>query len=482
MARQFHFRMLSSKLFDSHVKSDDVNNAERWLGFFAGPSLVASMSGICGNTYLNVFYTDVLGMSPIMGGLFLVSLPIITRILNAATNLIIGRMIDNTHYVHGKARPWLLVSGPLLAISGVLLFTVPDAGITIQVIWITASYNLFFCVSSIYNNSNTLMVALSTRISKQRDTLAMTSSMSINLIPGMITTVVFPMLFLPYIGIDQGKWKIILSAISVLSIPGVLIQYYFTRERITEETQSTTAEKQSPTLSKQLKGCISSKYWLIIMGVVIISLMTNNFFLSGLLYYSNWVLGSYSDGRTYTILNVVGQFPLGIGLLFLWPLVKKIGKRNAILGGGVLSIAGSVVCLSNPINMTVVLTGLAIRSFGNLPLTYTLLAILADSLDHVEWVNGFRCDGFSASVYNIITTVSSGIAIGLFNLFLKSTGYIAPALDGSWVTQSASVKNFFIYGVFLIPGIGMLFITLLMLFFNIEKDMQKMRQDIMVSK
>jgi GPH family glycoside/pentoside/hexuronide:cation symporter len=179
---------------------------------------------------------------------------------------------------------------------------------------------------------------------------------------------------------------------------------------------------------------------------------------------------------------VVGQFPLGIGLLFLWPLVKKIGKRGAILGGGILFIAGCVVCLLNPNNTAVVLAGLALRSFGILPLTYTQLALLADSLDHVEWVNGFRCDGFSSSVYSIITTVSSGIALGLFNFFLKSTGYIAPAFDGTWISQSVSVQNFFIYGVFLVPGIGMLFIIFFMSFFTVEKDMPEMRQDIINRK
>jgi GPH family glycoside/pentoside/hexuronide:cation symporter len=471
MLKHFHFRILTSELFKSHVKLDNVNNTERWLGFFIGPSLIATVAGICGNTYLNVFYTDVLKMSPVMGGLFLVSLPIITRIINAATNLIMGRIIDNTDCVHGKARPWLLISGPLLAISCILLFTVPVEGIKIQVIWIIASYNLFFCVSyTVYNNSNTLMVPLSTRNVKQRDTLAIVSSMSFNMIPGIIITILFPMIFLPYMSVDQNRWKIIMCMISALSVPGILLQYFFTRERVTEEARIPSVEKHIRTWGEQLKGCFLSKYWLIVMGIITIFMMTNNFFLSSLLYYSNWVLGSYNDGRTYTILNAVGQFPLGFGLLFLWPLVKKTGKRGAILGGGILFVVGSMICLLNSKNMVVVLAGLMIRSFGNLPLTYTQLAILADSLDHVEKINGFRCDGISSSIYNIIFTVSSGIAIGIFNLFLKYTGYTAPATDGGWVQQSIAVQNFFVYGVFLVPAAGMVFIFILMLFFNVEKD------------
>jgi GPH family glycoside/pentoside/hexuronide:cation symporter len=467
MIKEFHFNILKSSIFDSRIKSENVSKAERWLGFIVAPSVAACMFAICGQAYLNVFYTDVLKLSPVMGGVFLAAMPIVTRIINAVTNLIMGRMLDNTFSSRGKARPWLLIAGPLLAVSGILLFIVPSANITIQVIWVIASYNLFFCISyTVYNISNTILVPLATRDIKQRDTLSIASSMSISFIPGIIIWFLFPKFLLPYMGIEQNKWILIMSIISVLCIPSVLLQYYFTRERITENYHSSETEKQPYSLREQFKGCLSSKNWVIIMGIIFIYQTINNFFLSSLLYYSNWVLGTYNDGKTLMLLNVIGQFPLALGLLFLANIVKKIGKINTMFIGGVLLIFGSIFGFLFPKNMELVLTGMVIRSFGNIPFTYILLAMLADSLDHVESVNGFRCDGFSSSVFSIISTVCSGLAIGLFNLLLGVTGYIAPATDVNMFLQNTMVQRFFIYGVFMVPAVGVLFINLLLIFYK----------------
>ena len=80
------------------------------------------------------------------------------------TNIAFGQLIDHTHTKEGKARPWLLLSAILLPVSGILLFTVPNAGVTVQVIWVMFSYNLFYSLAfTIYNMSHTLMVPLSTR-------------------------------------------------------------------------------------------------------------------------------------------------------------------------------------------------------------------------------------------------------------------------------------------------------------------------------
>ena len=87
-------------------------------------------------TYLNVYYTDVLNLTSWWGGAFLVIFPIISKIIDAITNVIMGYIIDRTQTCQGKARPWILISAPLMAITGILLFTVPQASQNVQAIWI----------------------------------------------------------------------------------------------------------------------------------------------------------------------------------------------------------------------------------------------------------------------------------------------------------------------------------------------------------
>ena len=103
------------------------------MGYLLGPAGALLLNAVLA-TYLNVYYTDVLKLTSIWGGAFLVVFPIVSKVVDAITNVVMGYVIDRTHTPEGKARPWLLLSAPLLTISGILLFTVPSASETVQVI------------------------------------------------------------------------------------------------------------------------------------------------------------------------------------------------------------------------------------------------------------------------------------------------------------------------------------------------------------
>lgn len=478
MEKEIRLGLFEHPMLRTRIRSANVQRSEKWLGFFAAPAFIMCMYYMCGQSYLNTFYTDVLKMSHIGGGLFLALLPIVSKIIDAITNVVMGIIIDHTKGSQGKARPWILISGPLIAVCGVLLFTVPSADMTAQVIWVTVSYNLYFCLAfTMYNISHNLMIPLSTRNGRQRDVLAMFTSMGTSMIPGMVVSMLFPMLILPMIGVDQGKWITVMGMISILALPAVFVEYYYTRERVTEET-AVAQEENTVSFMDQLRGCFKSQYWIVIMGVIIVYNLYNNFQITSSLYYANWVLGTYNDGITYTLMNAVGQAPLGLGILILWPLVKKLGKSTCMIGGSALAIVGNIICALSSTNMGIVLAGLALRSFGTLPITYILTSMMADALDHVEWVNGFRCDGFSSSVFSIILTVTVGISTGIFNLFLGMVNYVPPMADGSFAAQTGTVQNYFVIGYFIVPAVGAFLIGFLCSFFKVEKELPKIQSEI----
>lgn len=203
---------------------------------------------------------------------------------------------------------------------------------------------------------------------------------------------------------------------------------------------------------------------------------------SSLIYYCNWVLGTYTDGVTQTIVSAIGNAPLGFGILLMWPLVGKFGKRNVMVTGLALAIVAGLAFCINPTSMSWVLIMLVIRAFGALPITYICMAMLADALDHVEWKAGFRCDGFSMSVYTIIFTVAAGVAQGVFNFGLNVVGYVPPAADGSWVAQTDTVKNFFVFGYQGLYAIGMVIVLILFWFWKLDKELPGIQKDIVDRK
>ncbi len=471
-------KWLSSEKMNSRIKSANVTNKERWLGFFLGPGGVILLNSIMAS-YLNVFYTDVLKIGWVWGGAFLLVFPIISKIIDAVTNIVMGQMIERTKSRQGKARPWLLLSGPFLVVSAFLLFLVPQAGTTVQIIWIIVSYNLYYSIAyTMYYMSHTMLVPLSTRNIKQRDGVAMLSNMAMCIIPGMFVAMLFPMLVLPRIGVDQTNWIKMIAIFSCIAIPCLLIEFFYTKERITEESANLHVEQEQRSISEQLKACFSSKYWVIMIVFFIVNQICTNVQNTSLIYYCNWVLGTYNDGHTQTIVSAIGNAPLGFGIILMWPLVRKFGKRNVLLTGLVITAAAGFAFMLNPTNFGFVLGILAIRAFGALPLTYIMMAMFSDALDHVEWKAGFRVDGFSMSIYTIIFTVCAGIAQGLFNFGLTQFGYVPPAADGSWVAQSQAVQNYFVFGYQGLLSIGAIITFVLFLFFKVEKEMPTIQADI----
>ena len=469
-------QLLNSEFFNSKVLSTEIENKERWFGYFIGPLGAVLLNFILG-TYLNVYYTDVLKVSGIWNGVFLMIFPIASKIILAFTNIIMGRIIDNTKSRQGKARPWLIISAPFVAVTGILLFAVPQGNELLEVIWILLSYNLYYGLAyNMYSMSHMLMVPLSTRDSEKRSGLSVFSNMSASMIPGTVVAIIFPSLILPLIGMNKGSWITLMAVISILALPLIMLEYFYTRERITEENQNSNKddsnENTSVTMKMQMKACISNRYWVIMMSFFIVSILTATLQGLSMLYYSNWVLGTYNDGITITLINAIGNAPLGFGILIAWPLCKKFGKRNMTVAGLILATIGSVVCLLDPRSLAMVLIGQFIRACGLIPYSYVMQALLADTLDHVEWKNKFRCDGFSASVFSIISMISPGIATGLFNYMLTKSGYIAPMINGSSFSQNSAVQSFFIFGFLGFAVIAQIVMAILLMFLNVEKRMK----------
>ena len=411
---------LSGRVWNSRVRSQNVTGTEKWLGYLAGPCGALLFNAVMA-TYLNVYYTDVLGL----GGLFLVVFPVISKVIDAITNVIMGYVIDRTRTKQGKARPWLLLSAPLVAVTGVLLFVVPSGDDILQIAWVMISYNLYYSVAyTIYNMSHNLMVPLSTRNTAQRGVLAVFNNISTIMMSGIVVALVFPMAIMPALGTSKGLWIAVMSVLACISLPLVLVEYYFTKERVTAES-SGQEEKKIP-FALQLKAIFTDKYMLLLLGYFLLYTLTSQLKNVALPYYCNYVLGTYSDGITQTLVSVLGGIPMGIGIFAVWPLAKKFGKKNVTVAGFVIYAVGSAICWMAPTNLPVVLVGQFIKNIGGLPCAYVFMALFADALDNLEWKNGFRCDGIAMSAYSVIITAAAGLVTGIFNGGLWAADYIAP--------------------------------------------------------
>ena len=89
-----------SGVFRSRIQDENVTMPELALGYFLGP-FCALLANAIFVSFLNRFYTDILGMK----GLFITMLPLVSTVFVIIGNLKMGTMIDKTNTKAGKARP-----------------------------------------------------------------------------------------------------------------------------------------------------------------------------------------------------------------------------------------------------------------------------------------------------------------------------------------------------------------------------------------
>ena len=189
---------------ETKIKSDEVKIQEIALGYFLAPFCAMLANSIFG-AYLTRYYADVLGWTKFGAGVFAALLPIVSVVFVVLGNLMVGKWIDNTRTTAGKARPYLFVSIPLMAVAIILMFASPNNGSPMQMIWIAVSYNLYYSIAyPCYYTAHSSMVSLSTRDTDKRGLLATMSNASMVAAAGVGASIIVPVLLQSYMFVYKG--------------------------------------------------------------------------------------------------------------------------------------------------------------------------------------------------------------------------------------------------------------------------------------
>ncbi len=486
-------------IFETPLLSTKIKSAkakifpEGALGYFLGPTLALLANSILSG-YLNQYMTDVLDMMS-WAAWFVTWLPVISVVFVIIGNILVGRLMDRSRTKAGKARPLLLVAIPLSILALLVLFVFSPAPTesnhTLILILFAVGYNLWFAIAyPFYYTSHAALVNLSTRNSKDRSLLA-TISNATSLAAMGLTTMILPffigLLFVSENGvIDQtaslNAWKIFVIALVVITFLGIVIEYFFTRERVTEESfaLAKTETKKGVSLGKQAKVCFTDKFWIIMIVFFFLYQLggmlknVSQFYYCQSFFPQNGGYSKDAGGFWSGQLAIYGAIPTALGMVIAWPLSNKIGKGRAILFGAILSAIGGAIGFIAPENFIVVTVSFMVKALGSTPAMYLSLALLADILDHQEAKHGFRTDGLTMTIYGAIMAGMTGIATGILNLALNANGYTAAMISDPTPALQTAMKWIFIGGETLCYAV----IVLLFLFMGVEKFIKQDHEQI----
>lgn len=483
-------KFFDNPLFRTKITSANVKPKEMLLGYFIAPFCALISNAIFGS-YLNRYYSDVLGWTDKSRfGVFSAILPMISVIFVIIGNLVVGHLLDNTRTSQGKARPYMLLSAPLVAVAIALLFLTPEnASPAVQMAWIAISYNVYYAVAyPFYYTAHSSLVALSTRNSNHRGMLATFSNASGVAAVGVGASILVPILLQSFLFVDHdgvidttasyNNWRIVMVVLCVVTFLAILLEYFFTRERITEENMKLNIKEEKLPMSQQIKACVSNKYWWIIILYFLLFQLGGLVKNGSMSYYARWMFDGINTeaaaGTAMGTLGLIGGLPTAIGMVLAWPIADKLGKQRAVTLGLAVSVVGGLVSFINVHSFTIVCAGVILKGIGSIPAMYVTLALLSDVLDHLEAKNGFRSDGFTMSVYGAIMVGMTGLGNGIINALLTATGYDA----------TASVQNGGVQSMLTLCYLGMelicyAVIVVLMSFLKVEKHIKEDQKTIL---
>lgn len=486
-------KTVEQPVLSTRIKSDEVKIPEIALGYFLAPFCAMLANSIFG-AYLTRYYADVLGWTRFGAGAFAALLPIVSVIFVVLGNLSVGKWIDNTRTKAGKARPYLFAAIPLLTLAIITMFTSPNNGSLLQMIWIAVSYNLYYSIAyPCYYTAHSSMVSLSTRDTDKRGLLATMSNASMVAAAGVGASIVVPILLQSYmfsyngtsldVAASYAHWRVLSIGFTLITVLGIILEYYFTRERISEETMDLQRTAETIPMKTHVDACTKDKYWWMVILYVLFFMMGQLVKNTSMSFYARWMFDNVlsaadpesASGAMMSMLGLIGGLPSAVGMVIAWPLANKLGKQRAIVIGLIFSVLGGAVAFMGVHNFKMVCAGVVLKAVGIIPSQYVMLAVISDVLDHLEAKNGFRSDGFTMSIYGSIMVGLLGLAVGIVSGLLGMTGY-----DATLVKQPVAAENVLIF-VYLGMDILTFIVSIFLLWrMDVEKyaeeDQQKIRE------
>ena len=413
-------------------------------------------------TFLTFFYTDVLGMNAGTVGIVILA----SKVFDGISDLWAGNLIDHTHTRNGSARPWILRAAIPLALSYVLLFTVPNIGNIGKILYIFVTYNFAMTVAFTINNCaiNALPVYMS------NDTTSRSSAYAVRTIFAGVVQMAVSMVFLNLVdsfGGGQAGWIKVSGVLAAISLIFSLVVYFGTRER-TVKTEAETVENIP--FKTAIGSVLKNKYWFMVLAMILIIALHQVATLTVGVYYAKYILLDEKMAGNLVLYHHLGG---AVGMLAM-PFILRTGisKRSAVFAAGLCMVVGSLISVFRGDGVFLI-ASLALRGMGFGITNSLYYGMLADSVDYGEWKTGIRATAVTTSAASVGNKLGSGLGSALIGLALSAAGY-----DGLQAVQSASAISCIRIVFVVLPLVLYVLLLVLMYFYKLDAQLPQIREEL----
>ena len=403
------------------------------VGYMLG-NVANDFTFIFASLYLQVFYTDVLGIQAgLVGTMFLVA-----RVVDAFTDTAMGRICDKTKATrNGKFKPWLLRACGPVALASFLMYQTFAANLpmSLRIVYMFVTYLLWGSIC--YTCINIPYGSMASVMSNEPDHRASLSTFRGvgSMIPQVLVGVVVPMFL--YTELADGTKIANASAFPIVALVTALVAvvcyiacYFLCTERV-----KVSEEAKSISFADTLKALTGNRaligialVFICYLGAQMLNQTINNYIFKD--YFGN-TLG-------LSVMNAAGFVPALVLAPCAVPLARKYGKKElGIFASAMGTVAFGALFVMKTTNMWLytIVNILGLLGFGLFNLI--IWAFVSDVIDDQEVRTGKREDGTIYAVCSFSRKLGQAIASALGGWSLGWIGYV----EGSMSGQTEAVKT-----------------------------------------
>ena len=385
-------------------------------------------------SYILYYYQDILGVNAVAMGIIL----LVARVFDAFNDPFMGVIVAKTRTRWGKFRPWLMIGTVTNAVVLFLMFSAPPAldgsGL---VAYAAVTYILWGVTYTMMDIPYWSMIPAVTRTPKDRENLSMVGRTCAGV--GSALIAMFTMLLVGALGGDSERagFRWVALIVSVLFVVTELVCCAAMQE-------TTPSEMKTATVKEMFSALFRNDQAMVVVGSIVLInsalYLTSNF----IIYFFKYDLGGADWKATYTLFSTVGGAAQILGMMVLYPLLRKefsstqvfyLSLLLALCGYGMLLVF-CLTGLSHSLAMLCIPGVVVFACNGMLTVLTTLF--LSNSVDYGQLKTGRREESVIFSMQTFVVKAASGVAVFLTGIGLDLIGLVGNTEEtGPVAVQSA---------------------------------------------
>ena len=417
------------------------------------------------SAFLLIFYTDVMGLAAAAVG----TMMLVTRLVDAVTDPLMGAIADRTRSRWGRFRPYLLFGAVPMALTGVLTWTVPDLDPDGRLLWAYATFTLMMLAYTVLAMPYSALGGVVTGDSQQR-----TTQISFRFIAAFAGTTVVNWLTLDLVqwlgrGDEALGWQLTLGLYGVIAAATFATVFLTTRERVAPPPMQRSAVRQD------ILDLLRNRPWLVLFVLALVIMVTIVMRSGSLVYFLKYHVGRPELTGTFLGMYSVA---LAVGAALTPVMTRHVDKRRLMMwlmaGVGALSCAMYFVPSDQVWALFAINTLIGLLLGPKSPLAFSMYA---DCADYTEWKTGRRATAMTFAAATFSQKLGGALAAAAIAWMLAAMGYVANE------AQSDASRHGIALLLTVIPGAVALLAAWVMRFYplddaalhDVQRDLQARR-------